>query len=109
MMVKAKEIGSRDVYLFNLMEGNSEKDGPNLYCMYGLNELATILNRSEGRLRIQLKKLEKAGLLIPVYFVKGNGEGFTTKNFKDVLDFGLSFLVKTKYRIEIDSLIGGLK
>ena len=106
IMVKAKEIGARDVYLFNLMEGNSEKDGPELYCVYGLNDLTSILNRSEGRLRIQLKKLERSGLIVPVYFIKGNGERFITQDFKDVLDFGLSFLQETKYRIEIDKLIG---
>lgn len=104
-MVRAKEIGARDVYLFNLMEGNSQKDGPELYCTYSLSDLCIILNRSEGRLRIQLKKLEKSGLIIPVYFVKRNGERFITQDFKDVLSFGLSHLSQTKYRIEIDKLI----
>lgn len=107
-MVRAKEIGARDTFLFQLMEGNSEKIKGQTYCDLSMKEMATLMKKSEGRLRVQLKKLEKAGLITPVYVCNGNDERLETEDWKEVLVFGLPFHTQTKYRIEIGNLIGEL-
>ena len=103
-MMRAKDIGSRDFYLFQLLDASSTKANGELFSDLIMKDLVTLTKRTEGTIRIQLKKLENAGLISPVYII--GEKNHPTESWQEVLDSGLRTLQHTRYRIEIDKIVG---
>lgn len=109
IMIRAKDIGTRDFFLFQLLDASSAKrksDGE-IYSSLIMKDLVTTTKRTEGTLRLQLKRLENAGLIKPIYVIEDKTVNLIseTNSWQKVLGNGLRNLKHTLYRIEINKLI----
>lgn len=84
-MVWDKIISEREGLLYNIMRSYAfDLKDPNKKrspCKVGAKQIAELLKIHVNRIRPKLKKLERAGLIEPTYFIniQGRNEGF--KNF----------------------------
>lgn len=100
-------ISYSESLLFSTMEVNSYSKKDERFCDLSLEELADRFGITAHSIGLKLKKLEKSGLITIYYVMKKNKKRFITSDFKEAMKYGIRFMVRKQFRINVLDILEG--